>query len=899
MMEDLDDQQRKLHSEALAFAAALQSPLKKSSTPHESAPYYADSTAEALAFAASLQSPSKRGNAGSSNNSDNNSINSASNSVNSGVRNVSAARGTPKLVDFKVPDVEPLKLGGTYIAPLDSDVADILGSFDANMTRESSIVKDAEGVSSIDYFYGRGAQTDRSGGPGAREALNSANPDQVQYLLTPTHNKRNRNDNEKKNKSVTSLEYFYGKREDVENELADISRGRVPSSANHRNIRYLILPVNYKRPVSRGDVASMRIPQLRSSLSHSTGQENGGTSPMRGSDKQDGDDLKYLATRVPSPSGRVRPVSREDVQRMEIPSFGSRSRPQSRELSRQSDRSMGGGASPTGLQYSRVDEEPLNASGDLDNSGDLAEYTNMNAELSMHVESTGVGDSPPRDRGAGKLSAPLGGDLSEFAFGQALKSKGLPNPERKRAKMRSSAVDEAMRFKPQPLSPENRPNSTQMKYQQLYQGASSRGGEGAGSRIQSPEDRLGSPIVPVTPGAGPGSVDGSVSMLSMPTKDDSYVDDVSSVAGESNFGPFPFPAKPALPHVDEYIGSHKLTYKEINKPFLTHEDKEREKIKAKSLQKMMKKKRHYQKLLAMQRRREHERKILEAEYSVDQINAAMLYFRTMCNGLLKNAKKIDDEYSVSNEESGVGPQGPEQEDGMGVNDEIRLDELEAVLRKYRRAKVTRDEENHGRELLLSLEWLLHSLKLSPMEWFTMVDTQNHHKAGNQKLSYQELVIGIDMLCDKLSHKLSEQQRKAAVRNGASPFEAGEENYQVPYWRRSDIHALLKYLDPNGDGDISPCEIRLAFKQLHNSLKTQEIIDQGGPIIEKLFDYIHHRQIKISGALYILTYYFSYYQLPSLYLCTIILTLTLTLTYSLLAITLCHMYVSRPLLYDRH
>ena len=90
---------------------------------------------------------------------------------------------------------------------------------------------------------------------------------------------------------------------------------------------------------------------------------------------------------------------------------------------------------------------------------------------------------------------------------------------------------------------------------------------------------------------------------------------------------------------------------------------------------------------------------------------------------------------------------------------IKLNELEAVVRKFKRAKATVDEEEYGRGLLLSLEWLLDELNMSPMEWFTLVDSRNGTQTGDEKLTYLELVRGIDMLCDELGSKMSRSIRE--------------------------------------------------------------------------------------------------------------------------------------------
>ena len=68
--------------------------------------------------------------------------------------------------------------------------------------------------------------------------------------------------------------------------------------------------------------------------------------------------------------------------------------------------------------------------------------------------------------------------------------------------------------------------------------------------------------------------------------------------------------------------------------------------------------------------------------------------------------------------------------------------------------------------------------------------------------------------------------------------------QVPPWRRQDLHALLKYLDPNGDGDISVCEMKLAFRNLHLSPESKKLVEGAGPIITRMVEYMKEKQLTV-------------------------------------------------------
>lgn len=491
-----------------------------------------------------------------------------------------------------------------------------------------------------------------------------------------------------------------------------------------------------------------------------------------------------------------------------------------------------------------------------------------------------------------------------------------------------------------------RPSSTQQKYLDMY----------ARAQTPIPLDNLEGLELEI--GLEPQSARSVNSQLTMSSLDTASV--LSGIAPmreemapRTSIIPFPFQRPPGIPHVDTGIKDEKLKYEAIKKPFLTQSDELHNQVRQKLLRKQARKRAKIAALMEVERRRREKDEILLADFTREQVSAAMDYFRTMCAQLSKesaqraqggNNQADDGTVSINNTHSSVdsgdstvnrneNKRSKKKKSKKGGRtdavsfkgegryapagtDEMRLDELEAVLRKYRRAKVNLEEEEHGRGLLLSLEWLLDELDMSPMEWFDMVDSQGGTKTGDRKLTYLELSRGVDMLCDELGNKMTEQERAEAreareqvrkarrasiiirrspIRSGssspvgiASPkitsnknnsersvliVNAADANSEmdevirtmgaqgygegegpespsrlrpvlVPHWRRQDLHALLKYLDPNGDGDISVCEMKLAFKNLHLSLKSQRVVDGAGPIITRMVEYMKEKQLTV-------------------------------------------------------
>eukprot|EP00602_Paraphysomonas_sp_CaronLab_P007025 CAMPEP_0185026868 /NCGR_PEP_ID=MMETSP1103-20130426/11415_1 /TAXON_ID=36769 /ORGANISM="Paraphysomonas bandaiensis, Strain Caron Lab Isolate" /LENGTH=367 /DNA_ID=CAMNT_0027560599 /DNA_START=59 /DNA_END=1159 /DNA_ORIENTATION=+ len=147
---------------------------------------------------------------------------------------------------------------------------------------------------------------------------------------------------------------------------------------------------------------------------------------------------------------------------------------------------------------------------------------------------------------------------------------------------------------------------------------------------------------------------------------------------------------------------------------------------------------------------------------------------------------------------------------------ITLDEMESAFRKVKRAHKNKDEEYHARRLMNTFEFLLKIKSLTPKMWFKEVDTSQANK-GDGKLTWLEFETGMNKLCEDL---------------GASLF------------TKHDLTIMLKYLDPNGDGDLSYQEVSKGFRRIHRTADCKAIMMSSGPIIPYLQDFMRDRQIRV-------------------------------------------------------
>ena len=149
-------------------------------------------------------------------------------------------------------------------------------------------------------------------------------------------------------------------------------------------------------------------------------------------------------------------------------------------------------------------------------------------------------------------------------------------------------------------------------------------------------------------------------------------------------------------------------------------------------------------------------------------------------------------------------------------DGITLEDLHQAIRKVNRARNSLDEEMHARRLMKTFEFLLRLSGKSTKQWFKEVDTSQNNK-GDGKLTWAEFEAGMEKLCTDL---------------GAAVFP------------KPDLQVMLKYMDPNGDGDLSAAEVKRAFQRIQKPAEASQVLSDAGPIIPYILQFCKDRQIRI-------------------------------------------------------
>ena len=137
-----------------------------------------------------------------------------------------------------------------------------------------------------------------------------------------------------------------------------------------------------------------------------------------------------------------------------------------------------------------------------------------------------------------------------------------------------------------------------------------------------------------------------------------------------------------MPHIDAGITDEKLTYKQIKKPFETQSDELHNAIRDKMMKKQLRKRRKEAAIAEFERREREKESLLLAEFTRDQVDSAMIYFRTMCARLSQEKENRDDKLDASVnqlEESREGNEGASfYDDASAANDSSVLSDKDCL-----------------------------------------------------------------------------------------------------------------------------------------------------------------------------------------------------------------------------
>lgn len=157
------------------------------------------------------------------------------------------------------------------------------------------------------------------------------------------------------------------------------------------------------------------------------------------------------------------------------------------------------------------------------------------------------------------------------------------------------------------------------------------------------------------------------------------------------------------------------------------------------------------------------------------------------------------------------------EDGA-ENGSIDPQELESAFRRARRTRASAGFEEDARHAMTKLLRLMEAHNLSPLEWFREMD-QSQLGKGDGRITRFELERGLAEMC---TGKAFEYMR----------------------FTSDELRTLVRYVDPNGDGDIAPNELNDAMRRFNSDHKELELEHQAAAIMEKLETFMDQRQLRV-------------------------------------------------------
>ncbi len=159
----------------------------------------------------------------------------------------------------------------------------------------------------------------------------------------------------------------------------------------------------------------------------------------------------------------------------------------------------------------------------------------------------------------------------------------------------------------------------------------------------------------------------------------------------------------------------------------------------------------------------------------------------------------------------------------GTNDgHVDSNELTMAFRRARRARAGRKYEEMGRNVVYKLEHLMKLQNMTPAQWFEHMDggvNPNPGAKSDGRVTNLELRQGLaEMTASKL--------------------------YREYTFSEEDLTNLLRYMDPNGDGDLDVKEVEDAIRRAHLDDAASAVEAEAGQIMQKLEEFMNEKHMRV-------------------------------------------------------
>jgi len=165
------------------------------------------------------------------------------------------------------------------------------------------------------------------------------------------------------------------------------------------------------------------------------------------------------------------------------------------------------------------------------------------------------------------------------------------------------------------------------------------------------------------------------------------------------------------------------------------------------------------------------------------------------------------------------------------SDSIDLEEFIHAFRKARRAKASENVNAEGRELMLELEQFLVDENCTLIKWFNLMDAsfrRAHHDDSDEESDddaewYPNGIKPerIDPHAAEPEGTISALELKKGLQHLGSGFD------------ETEIGLIMRFMDPNSDGELTYPEVKDAFRKLHKKSDAERIQEEVGGILMKI------------------------------------------------------------------
>ena len=176
------------------------------------------------------------------------------------------------------------------------------------------------------------------------------------------------------------------------------------------------------------------------------------------------------------------------------------------------------------------------------------------------------------------------------------------------------------------------------------------------------------------------------------------------------------------------------------------------------------------------------------------------------------------------------------------SDSIDLEEFIHAFRRARRAKASESVNADGKELMIELEQFLIDESLTLIKWFNLMDAsfRKAHVDDSDEESDDDAEWypngikpeRIDPHAAEPEGTISALELKKGLQHLGCGFD------------ETEIGLIMRFMDPNSDGELSYPEVKDAFRKLHKKSESEVIQEEVGRILLKIENLMSEKGLKI-------------------------------------------------------